>query len=205
MSQEVSLKELVDYYVNVFVKSYADLVALTASKPTQILIEIENFNSHLLVALKKEESDEIINSNLRKAKTHLQRGTLDCYKMLFIKINEQVNHFLKDLTIEDVHFAIGDQYTSCLNNWIKFSENIQATRRLEVASTGTQQIDDVIEQYRAAVQVGYSVYILTLQNASKLAHVRKHLFFHSLKSHWPFHAIEISLAAIIGAFLKHLA
>lgn len=206
MSEEVTLIDLIAYYEDVFVKAYADLVALTADKPAQVLVEIENFNSHLLVVLKNEiilpnQNPEIVSSNLRKAKTHLQRGTLDCYKMLFITINEHVLRFLKDLSLEDVQFALGDDYQKYITRWFEFTEKIQATRRLEVSSTGTDGLEDVIQEYKSAVEVGFSVYKQVLISAPKIAHVRKHLFWHSFKTHWPHHVAEITLAALITVIL----
>jgi len=203
MSQAISLNELISYYENVFVKSYADLVALTADKPAQVLVEIENFNSHLIVVL-KNESDEIASSNLKKAKTHLQRGTLDCYKMQFIKINNLVLHFLKDLSLEDVQFALGDNYKKCVEDWIKFSRSVRETRRHEVASTGHTQIEDAIAEYRAAVEASYSLYEIILNSTPKVAHVRKHLFWHSFKIHWPYHLAEIIIAAGLTVLVHSL-
>lgn len=204
MPQEVTLNELIAYYEDVFVKAYADLVALTADKPAQVLVEIENFNSHLIVILKNESSDKV-NSNSRKAKTHLQRGTLDCYKMLFVSMHNMVQNFLRDMSIEDVQFVLGDKYTQCINDWFSFSQKIRETRRLEVANTGSAQLDQVIAEYKSAVEAGYAVYELILKSAPKIAHVRKHLFWHSFKTHWPYHIAEIAVVSCLALFFHHLA
>lgn len=198
-------KELTDYYSNYFIPAYADLVSLTADKPAQVLVEIENFNSHIMAAFRHGSDSSDGKSNISKAKTHLQRATLDCYKLLFVEINNRIREFVTGLSTEDVAFTLGDSYHNDLKAWHVFSQEIRKARKNELSNTGTQKIEDTIEQYNKAVNNGFELYEKIVNSLPKIAHVRKHLFWHSVKAHWPFHAMEILFAGSLAYLVHHFA
>ena len=205
MAQEVTIDEVIDCYSNLFVDAYADLVSLTADKPSQVLIEIENFNSHLIVFLRKNGTPEEKQDNLKKAKGHLQRGALDCYKLLFVEINNRIRDFVRDLSVEDVAFALGDGHNEKLKKWHDFSQLIREARKKEIKNIGSQQIADTIATYKNAVDHGFELYQSLGDSQAKLASVRKHLFFHSWKAHWPLHLLEIVGVVVLTLIVQKVA
>ena len=196
MAQQISVKDVIGYYSDTFVGAYADLVSLTGDKPTQVLVEIENFNSHLIKALEGTEVD----TNLSRARGHLQRGALDCYKLIFVEINSRIKDYVRGLTVTDVEFALGPMYREHLREWYRFSEQIREARRNEVASTGSDRLEDAILNYKAAVDHGFNFLKDMADSEPRLAEVRHHLFWSSFKSHWPYHLAEIAASAMLAWF-----
>lgn len=203
MAQEITLNEVIDCYDKLFIGAYADLVSLTADKPSQVLIEIENFNSHLIVYLRENSSHEEKQDNLKKAKGHLQRGALDCYKLLFVEMNNRIRDFVRDLSVDDVAFSLGDGHNEKLKKWHDFSQMIRESRKQELKNIGSQHINDTIAKYKNAVEHGFELYQALSDSQAKLASVRKHLFLHSWKAHWPFHVLEILVTAVIAVAVHH--
>jgi len=160
-------------------------------------VEIENFNSHLIKALEGTESQV----NLSRAKTHLQRGALDCYKLLFVEINARIKNYVQSLSVTDVEFALGPVYRQSLAQWQEFSNEIRQARRKEVASTGTDKLEEAIGNYRSAVEHGFLLLQQIADASPRLAEVRHHLFWHSFKTHWPYHLAEIVVAAGFAVLL----
>lgn len=195
------IKTLLRYYSDTFVVAYADLVALTADKPVQVLVEIENFNSHLVSALQGNHGDDVVSSNLKKALDHLKRGTLDCYKLLFAELDSRIREFVKGLSVTDIEFGLGTAYFDTLSKWRNFSEEIRQARRSEMSNTGAPSLDKSIDQYKKAVEGGFGLYEVLAKSQPKIAEVRRRLFWYSVKSHWPFHLAEV----LVGAFLAYLA
>lgn len=203
MAQEITINEVIDYYENFFINAYADLVSLTADKPSQVLIEIENFNSHLMVVLKESSSQEDKRANLKKAKSHLQRGALDCYKLLFVELNDRIEDFVRGLSVNDVEFSLEDEYKKNLKSWHEFSELIRESRKQEVTNVGSDKIDDTIRKYKKAVEHGFDLYRALSVSAARLATFREHLFLHSWKAHWPLHVLEIGITAILTIIVHY--
>jgi len=88
---ECSFEELVSLYKEWFKPAYADLAAYIAKKPENFLTEIENTFSHLMIALDNSEAENIRKDNIKKACNHLARATLDCYKILWIELEKDIN------------------------------------------------------------------------------------------------------------------
>ncbi len=88
-------KELFAFYKDKFQDIYADLVAIKGDKPSEIILQIESFVSHLAVA-NNSTDDEIVRSNLAKAQGHLQRVSLDAAKMLWQELKKRADIVYKD-------------------------------------------------------------------------------------------------------------
>jgi hypothetical protein len=80
----MTINEYSDFYHNFFKPAYADLVAIIADKPQQIIFEIENSFSHIMVyhSTDSDVAQNVKDENLVKAHNHLVRATMDCYKLL---------------------------------------------------------------------------------------------------------------------------
>jgi hypothetical protein len=88
--------ELVSLYKDSFLPAYGDVVAYLGDKPPQLLSEIENTLSHLMVAVDDEAHAPLQEENLKKAKNHLIRATLDAYKLLWATMMRQIDDAIKE-------------------------------------------------------------------------------------------------------------
>ena len=98
---EEKLKEIAELYDTYVVSYYSVLISLNGGvKPLAILIEAENFLTHLFNAILYPESEE---TNLRRAKAHIERMILDLYKLLWREINLKLEEKVKvkKLNFED--------------------------------------------------------------------------------------------------------
>ena len=82
--------EIFEFYRTEFVPAYSDLVGYIGDKPQQILIELENTLAHISQLFNHTLDHQDENVNLEKAHDHLVRATLDCYKLLWAHIYEQL-------------------------------------------------------------------------------------------------------------------
>ncbi|MBD3843616.1 MAG: hypothetical protein IE909_17410, partial [Campylobacterales bacterium] len=132
----MTLENYTNFYHYTFKPAYADLVAVIADKPQQIIFEIENSYSHLMVYLSNNSdiSEETKKSNLNKAFNHLVRATMDCYKILWTEISD----FLDNIMEENVTraFAFNADQAQILNTWNEFKKKAQKARQEEMESVG---------------------------------------------------------------------
>ena len=92
----MNYNDFIKFYKEVFLPVYADVVIFLNDKPIQILVEIENIFSHLMIFFdKKNPRDERID-NLNKAYNHLLRVTLDSYKILWVEISKFIDSLVSD-------------------------------------------------------------------------------------------------------------
>lgn len=77
------INSLVEYFKK-FIEAYSLLIEIINEKKkiNDILVEFNNALSHILAVLANKQKS----SNLQKAKSHLHRGVLDCYKEI-IQLN----------------------------------------------------------------------------------------------------------------------
>jgi hypothetical protein len=96
----VTPEDLFEFYNEVFIPVYAEVVSRRREKPRQVAIEIENAFSHLSTYFSVSSLDEKT-SNIKKAIGHIQRATLDCQKILWITLfNDAVYLEKQDGVIE---------------------------------------------------------------------------------------------------------
>lgn len=143
--------DLFKFYREEFVPAYSDTVGFIAKKPRQVLTEVENTFSHLAQyynpALNADRQEE----NLRKARDHLERVTLDCYKILWIEMNGILSEFYED---EDKRlFTINMPEHEFLKNFNLFREKAQEARRIEMTSLGSRPLK-AVELYKEPVDIG---------------------------------------------------
>lgn len=152
MGENSAIEDLIHYYATEFVNAYADAIAYLHKKPSEVLVQIENFNSHLMVALACNASDPKYIENIIKAKGHLRRACLDCYKIVFAEISERIKTYFHGLPQEEV-LAIHNIKT-LLMSWQNYTDAIRASRKAELECVGSERIDNAIALYRDAVSSG---------------------------------------------------
>jgi len=94
-----SLKELEFYFLEFFVAyEFLVLIEQRNEKINNILVEFNNSLAHILFAL-ENNNNFLMKININKAKSHLYRGTLDCYKEILLAnpsiIKKNYNLYLK--------------------------------------------------------------------------------------------------------------
>ena len=157
--------ELVSLYKEWFKPAYADLVAYIAKKPENILTEIENTFSHLMIALDNSEDENLRKENIRKAYNHLARATLDCYKILWIEIEKDINNIYHSdvkrlaLTISEIEF---------LKLKKQFKEAILKARKIEHQYIGKDPLK-AVPYYIEAIEIGKQIVDSLDENKENLA------------------------------------
>jgi len=126
-----SLGSIKDYYYDTFVPAYADAVASLGDKPIQLLIEQENTLAHLMASLDEDMSGE----NLKKAVAHLERATLDCYKIIWVVYKEKIEYFIR---VDRTNFALAfnKEESEVLEKIQKIDSLAKEARRLESINIG---------------------------------------------------------------------
>ena len=203
MSEEPTIQVVVDYYHNFFVPAYADLVAFLGDKPVQVLVEIENYNSHMMRAMEDGSADGVISSNLKKAKGHLQRGTLDCYKLLFVHINRQINQYFDGFEKIDIDIALGHtNFHQLFQQRQEFIQIIRQSRTTEMQNVGVN-IEGTIESYRSAVNNGFDLVELLSNEYPQFERVKKYFFIKQLQANWGGYVISAILGVVVTLIVSY--
>lgn len=175
----MTIHEYSDFYHNYFKPAYADLVAVIADKPQQIIFEIENSFSHLMVYHTTDDnvSQDIKDENLRKAHSHLVRATMDCYKMLWSELSDFLDKIIDDESSRA--FSFNDSELEIMKIWKNFKEKAAIARKEEMKSVGVDYIN-TINLYKDAVDEGRI--LLDKFDFDKSKRVKKFNFMNLLKS-----------------------
>jgi len=141
-----SLKYIKDYYYNTFVPAYADAVASIGDKPIQLLIEQENTLAHIIASIDDNGDD-----NLKKAIAHLERATLDCYKIIWVVYKEKLEYFIK---IDKTNFALAFNIDEAevLEKINKIDSLAKEARRLESLNVGKNN-SLALKKYMEVVEI----------------------------------------------------
>jgi len=177
------------FYRDIFQAIYSDLVAATQSKPTQILIEIENAMTHLSSA---KVHDDLAMDNCKKAKGHLMRASLDCAKMLWIEKSKQIRSFTNDRDLK--------RY--CINcSEAEFSKLIQSANSLarearthEIKNVGIAPLTSIEQYYEAAKALDKA---LNVCDYEKLASFKQFQLVHWIKHH----AVSLFVGLVSGVIV----
>ena len=97
-----------EFYRTEFVPAYSDLVGYIGDKSRQMMIELENTFAHISQYFNPELNIQDKNKNLAKAYDHLVRATLDCYKLLWVTLHEQLKAIEDDESIRKLGLNISE-------------------------------------------------------------------------------------------------
>ena len=147
--EEISeeLSELFDMYKTHFIPIYDDLILLIGNKADTISMQLENILSHILVCFDKSSNDEVIRDNIRKAKNHLIRATLDAYKICC--------HYIKLLLDSEAKFNDSEEY---VKEYIEFLGKYRNARKTERDNVGINPIES-IKKYKEAHEFGIKLIV----------------------------------------------
>lgn len=147
-------ENLFSLYKDHFIPIYSDFVSLTATKPEQVLIEESNILSHVAQFHNKEElSEEARNENLKKAKNHLVRASLDLHKLVWAELKGKIEPNIK-CDIKRLCFKKDE--SEVLKKYSLFMKRAKEARSFEMKNIGNDPIQSV-QYYEAVNQIGFEL------------------------------------------------
>jgi hypothetical protein len=146
----LSIDEYREFYFSTFLPAYADLTGYTLQKHEVILYSIDSANSHLMQYLSPEIGEDIRNQNLIKAKGHLERATLDCYKLLWLHLEEDLKSLITDS--EKRVLCVNMDEGDLLKKYREAVDGVVQSRRVELQNVGLD-LEATIEKYHSAIQL----------------------------------------------------
>lgn len=150
----MDIDNLFEFYKKEFIPAYSDLVGYIGDKPRQVLIELENVLSHLSQLFNPKITPEEKNVNLQKANDHLSRVTLDCYKLLWVNLLDQLKKIESDDSVRKLGLNIPEAaFTMKLQ---KIKELAQEARSIEMESVGLSPMAS-IDKYKEVVKNSYEL------------------------------------------------
>jgi len=168
-----NISHVFNLYRKDFISTYAIYVSLDKIKPKQILFEESNALAHLSQYFNEELTDEIRNDNLKKAKNHLTRATLDLNKLLWAALADKLD-FIKKHPNKLLTFNLPT--VDVLNRHNIFTAKGTVARRYEMTNIGNN-IDTVINNYKEINKIGMDllekVDIHKIETINKLTYIIK--------------------------------
>ena len=150
----MDIDKLFEFYKKEFIPAYSDLVGYIGDKPRQVLIELENVLSHLSQLFNPKLTPEEKSVNLQKANDHLLRVTLDCYKLLWVNLLDQLKKIESDDSVRKLGLNISEAvFTMKLQ---KIKELAQEARTIEMESVGLSPMAS-IDKYKEVVKNSYEL------------------------------------------------
>ena len=129
------------------------LVGYIGDKPVGVLVELENALSHIFVAFNPNVSREVKEENVKKAYNHILRASLDCYKLLWVHLKEDIERIFESnigaltLTISEGEF---------LHLRTQFKSKAMEARKREMIDIGKDPLRSVYN-YREVTEIGIKI------------------------------------------------
>ena len=190
----MDIEDVFEFYRTEFVPAYSDLVGYLGDKPRQILIELENTFAHISQYFNPELNTQDKDKNLTKAYDHLVRVTLDCYKLLWVTLHEELEVIEKDKSTRKLGLNISE--TEFLTKFQKLRKLAQEARGMEMASVGLSPIAS-LGKYKEVVKDSYE--LIDTRDEDKIQEIK------SLKRFVSTNEFIIGiLAGLISGYLLHV-
>ncbi len=188
----MSLEDIQAYYFNTFIPAYADTVATLGDKPVQLLIEQENTLAHMMAHLSESDDEK----NIYRALAHLERATLDCYKIIWVESKKKLEYFIK-LDNTNLALAFNKDESEVLDKIRKIDSLAKEARALESMNIGKNNTK-ALEKYIEVVELERD--LLDSVDIKKASSYNKFKFSHILKEQ----ALGIVLGLIIGLVTNYI-
>jgi len=146
--------DLFELYREECVPAYADLVGYIGDKPRQFLTEFENAFAHVAQCFNPDLDPEHKRANIAKAKDHLQRITLDSYKLIWYQINQDIETFYRNP--DKRLFCVNMSQNDLSAEYQRFKKAAQDARVLEVKNIGVDPLH-ACEGYKEAIKIGKGI------------------------------------------------
>ena len=154
LSDKTTFAPFYKCYSEIFIPAYSDLTGYLLYKPVPVLHSIENAFSHVMQCCNPSLDDIVRQENIKKAYHHLERATLDCYKILFVEIDKKISPIADDSELRK--FAVNAPEREFLTQYVGFKKQLREIRLKEIENTGVN-IGETIELYRDAVKIGFQL------------------------------------------------
>jgi len=194
----MDVEEVFEFYRTEFVPAYSDLVGYIGNKPLQMVIELENTFAHISQYFNPELNIQDKDKNLAKAYDHLVRVTLDCYKLLWVTMHEELEVIEKDKSTRKLGLNISE--TEFITKFQKLRKLAQEARGMELASVGLSPIAS-LDKYKEVVKDSYE--LIDMIDENKMQEIKSLKRFISTKEFIIGTAVGI-LAGLISGYLLHL-
>lgn len=188
-----STEPFFNYYREIFVPAYGDLLTFSKQStnqfriPEEILLGIENCFSHIAQFF-NPRIDEITRiENLNKSLNHLERLTLDCYKILWINLQLTLSDIAKDSRSRK--FCIDGEEHQFMSCYYQFLDLVEDARKFEMSNVGVN-VAVTIDQYISAINLG--------KTAHKMVKLEKKLDLDTIQKRW---IIKANIHKSIGLFI----
>ena len=190
----MDIGEVFEFYRTEFVPAYSDLVGYIGDKPQQTVIELENTFTHISQYFNPILDIQDKNKNLEKAYDHLVRATLDCYKLLWVTMYEQLKAIEEDEAKRKLGLNISEM--GFLTKFQKLRKLAQEARGMEMVSVGLAPIES-LDKYKEVVKDSYE--LIDTIDENKIQEIKSLKRFVSTKEFM----VGI-LAGLISGYLLHL-
>ena len=194
----MDIEEVFEFYRTEFVPAYSDLVGYIGNKPQQLVIELENTFTHTSQYFNPELNIQDRDKNLAKAYDHLVRATLDCYKLLWVTMHEQLKAIEEDKAKRKLGLNISE--AGFLTKFQKIKKLAQEARRIEMTSVGLSPMES-LDKYKEVVK--YSYELIDTIDENKMQEIKSLKRFVSTKEFMIGTAVGI-LAGLISGYVLHL-
>ena len=169
-------EHLFEFYRNTFLPAYSDYVGFAVKKPMQVLNELENTLAHLSQYYNPELSDEQKQENITKSCDHLERVTLDLYKLLWVELHRQLE--LVYLDENKRSFALNTSEEDFIKGFNAFRNRAQEARDVEIKKVGANPLL-AIELYKESIGLGKE--LINNIDHSKLTRLKKFKLVYTIK------------------------
>lgn len=143
-----------ELYRSEFLPAYSDLVSFLVKKPKQVLTEIENTFSHISQHFNPSLDATTREENLTKAYDHIVRATIDCYKLLWVKMKEELDAIYFD--DKKRVFALNMKEDEFVRKYQEFRNKAKDARNFEINNIGSKPIE-AIQRYKETIAIGYKL------------------------------------------------
>ena len=172
-----------EIYEEYFIGAYSDIVIFTSEKPLMVLNEFEGAFTHLMKYQMEDDPD----INLKKAKGHIFRATLDCYKMLWRETHSVVSE------IDMYRGAYEKDEKTLVNSLYQWDEISMKARLAEHNSVGSEDVD-ILNLWKEAARLSLEIYKSV--NKTSLKKLKR-----KAKYEGPFKAYVFPVILAVAAFL----
>lgn len=142
-----------NFYRSEFLSAYSDVVGTVVKKPKQVQIELENTLAHIAQYFNPKLEANEREDNAKKAHSHLQRATLDCYKILWVYINGKLDEIYDDRL---KRASLNTSEEDFLSEYNLFKNKAREARKIELENIGIDPLA-ALESYKEAMNIGKKI------------------------------------------------
>ena len=133
-----ALDEYVSFYQFTFLPAYRKYIGCLLEKDERILTSTDDAHSLLMQYLHDADAESVIRRQyLSEAKKHLERATLDSYKLVCVYLAEKMEEFVSDADTR--LFGINMPQVDVLNAYNAARKNVREARAMELHHSGDFQ------------------------------------------------------------------